>query len=724
MLRLLTRLGSVVKTDFPKINWPEIIFDRADKDALERCGFSSISSSAFTVESAEGQFVIAPSQYILFSIYLKEFVYQISDYLEVVDKLRRMGQQPAAEAIFRQDSTLPEILALDEYSRGIFYKPLVNEADRLGAKEILTKKSGVLAGVRTDFLSSIVLNCTNLIAVGSGMLPVVILRLKENREIYDYFEKKYISKISYIRSGNAINAFVYSVLTFLYHYDGLGAFFSLLRQNSSEHDNFSIEDNGFKLTSIFRLSDRVLSINELSMGNHIRFFEDPIFNLNGKYYYLSTQWTAGTESRLDLNSFERIIAGLYPQFGFSLDSGRYYLKSHKTISASVGNSMQSSYLSKPFILLPGISGTGKSRFVRMQSNDLQSLIVPVRPDWHEPSDLLGYVSRIGGRPEYVATDTLRFMAKAWKDAYSNASAEGIVLKPASEMATFWLCLDEMNLAPVEQYFADYLSVLESRKWDGGPESYKCDPILRIPDGVDNIRAVLGLEASEFEDLWSYFNDKGMPLPPNLIVAGTVNMDETTHGFSRKVIDRALTFDFGDFFPNDFGEYFVQSASPVKLGFPTRTHIDDRSQLAGAAADNNGEKSIAFLSQVNDVLKGTSFELAYRALNELLLSVHFHGPSDDAELQAVWDDYIMMKVLPRIEGDNEKLASRIEADANVIELLERLLTPQFIGDDGKERVDFYRVDTSGQRPKIRFRSIRKLQWMQQRLRNNGFTSFWP
>jgi hypothetical protein len=377
---------------------------------------------------------------------------------------------------------------------------------------------------------------------------------------------------------------------------------------------------------------------------------------------------------------------------------------------------------KPFILFPGISGTGKSRFVRWQVKASDYLIVPVRPDWHEPSDLLGYVSRISGKPEYVATDTLRFMADAWKNAYFSASTEDVVLKPVSEMQTYWLCLDEMNLAPVEQYFADYLSVLESRKWDGSPDSYSCDPILRIPDGIQNIRIVLGLASAEFDGLWNYFSTHGMPLPPNLIVAGTVNMDETTHGFSRKVIDRALTFDFGEFFPNDFGDYFEQSASPVKLGFPTRTHIDAKSQLAGVAADNDGEKSIIFLSQVNDVLKGTSFELAYRALNELLLSVCFHSPADDAELTAVWDDFIMMKVLPRIEGDNEKLASRTDEKSNVIQQLEQLLLP-LLPEAGK-RTDFYRAGKDGVHPPIAFRSINKLRWMQKRLDNNGFTSFWP
>jgi hypothetical protein len=720
MLRPLTRLGNEVKNNFPKIVWPDLIFDDDDKAMLVSCGFKDVSSSTFRVNSSDGQFIIAPSQYILFSIFLKELVYQVSDYLEIVDKLRPMGQAAAAEAISTQNNNLPVIKALDLYSQGIFYKPLVNEVDRLGAKEILVKKGGILSGVRTDFLSSVILNCTNLITVGSGMLPVVILKLLENKSAYEYFETKYINRLDFVRTSDSTNHFVYSVLSFLFQYAGPSKFLSCLTPNASEPAHLSASLNGFRLTSIFKLSDRVLSEDELKSGQKPRFFSDPILYMDGKYFYLSTEWTDGTGSRLDLTNFEKIILTIYPQFHIAREEGVSYFSAKKV--NHVSNGVLKNEISKPFLLLPGVSGTGKSRFVRMQCAATHALIVPVRPDWHEPSDLLGYVSRVGGKPEYVATDTLQFMAEAWKNAFSSASSEGTVLKSISEMQTYWLCLDEMNLAPVEQYFADYLSVLESRKWDGSPETYSCDPILRIPDGVQNIRSSLGLDAAEFDGLWSYFSAHGMPLPPNLIVAGTVNMDETTHGFSRKVIDRALTFDFGEFFPNDFADYFGQSVSPVKLGFPTRTHIDDRSQLAGAAADKDGMKSVAFLGQVNDVLKGTSFELAYRALNELLLSVYFHSPADDAELQAVWDDFIMMKVLPRIEGDNEKLASRTDGNSNVILQLEQLLSPMFPED--VKRTDFYREDKDGVRPSIPFRSIRKLRWMQQRLLNNGFTSFWP
>ena|GEM_PF-4543097 len=137
-------------------------------------------------------------------------------------------------------------------------------------------------------------------------------------------------------------------------------------------------------------------------------------------------------------------------------------------------------LPKPFLLLAGISGTGKTQWVRDRevAGKRNVCIIPVRPDWHEPSDLLGYFSRIGEAPVYVLpTEFLRFVIRGWRDAWLVEKT----LTPRSDsltaMTPFWLCLDEMNLAPVEQYFADYLSVLEGRRWTEG--QYECPPLLAL-----------------------------------------------------------------------------------------------------------------------------------------------------------------------------------------------------------------------------------------------------
>jgi hypothetical protein len=435
-----------------------------------------------------------------------------------------------------------------------------------------------------------------------------------------------------------------------------------------------------------------------------------------------------------------------------------YIKNDSTLT-----SFTKSKLSKPFLLLAGISGTGKTRFVREQAKaagqfDETYCLASVRPDWHEPSDLLGYISRLSshGKAEYITTDVLQFIAKAWRGIVDkgliievldlNEQGKRLVVRgncaALDTVLPYWLCLDEMNLAPVEQYFADYLSVLETREWNWNDDTftYSCDALLKpatIKEIVDKekLRGDLGFESSNYEQLWLLICQHGLAIPFNLLVAGTVNMDETTHGFSRKVIDRALSFDFGEFFPNHYNDFFAPSNRNKRLSYPIWSQAQ-KDDLA-STYDTDGSKTLIFLSAVNAVLKNTPFELAYRALNELLLAVVSNQPQDDITLKSVWDDFMMCKVLPRIEGDHDKL--RTATDGDVLSELNKVLAEQLspiwnadsYNNQDNQRSDLYREKTVSENSleedkllRIPCRSKGKLAWMKQRLDNATFTSFWP
>lgn len=163
--------------------------------------------------------------------------------------------------------------------------------------------------------------------------------------------------------------------------------------------------------------------------------------------------------------------------------------------------------SKPFLLLAGISGTGKSRIVRelaracweegseeyMAQKPKNFQMVQVKPNWHDSSDLIGYVSRVSGKAEFVTGEFLKFIAKAWEDTET----------------PYFLCLDEMNLAPVEQYFAEYLSVIESRKnhEDG---TVTTDPIVEKADEEWYFNLTASLTSDE--DIRKQFNEQGICIP--------------------------------------------------------------------------------------------------------------------------------------------------------------------------------------------------------------------
>jgi hypothetical protein len=447
----------------------------------------------------------------------------------------------------------------------------------------------------------------------------------------------------------------------------------------------------------------------------------------------------------------------------------------------IPNTIEISPLAKPFLLLAGISGTGKTRFVKEQAKQWGGIddngqpynycLVPVRPDWHEPSDLLGYISRINGT-RFIATDFLKFMIKAWDQATESVTKDELNIKNFDNIAPFWLCLDEMNLAPVEQYFADFLSILESREIND-KEEWVCQPILK-PSILQQLRNSnskdentpisadllwdelfdgIAIDEPRKQGFIEHFEKYGIDLPPNLIVAGTVNMDETTHGFSRKVIDRAITLDFQEFFPNEYNAFLpddtLKMIQPKTFSFPRFTEAVIRNEQ-GISLCAGLDSAVAvetrnFLTKVNMILDQTPFQLAYRALNEILLSL-VGISSTKAEMAAAWDDFLMQKVLPRIEGDGQKLNALSPSTSNSIivnsieygsgsilhelyHLLEKEFGPIWTNyseeadsldtEPALNRVDLLR-DTD---EKISCRSQKKLLWMMKRLKSNHFTDFW-
>lgn len=321
--------------------------------------------------------------------------------------------------------------------------------------------------------------------------------------------------------------------------------------------------------------------------------------------------------------------------------------------------------SKPFLLLAGISGTGKSRIVRELARacwDVDSPeytahkpknyeMVQVKPNWHDSSELIGYVSRINGE-QYVVGPFLRFMVKA-------------ILDPNTP---YFLCLDEMNLAPVEQYFAEFLSVIESRKQENG--KVVTDPIVDY-EPTEAYKNLIDQLFDDDEIRAEYLKEEGgkrLSIPQNLIVVGTVNMDETTFSFSRKVLDRAMTIEMNEV---DLAGGLDQKHEIIgKLNFDD--FVGTNAEGVDVYSDNQEvcDKAIIYLQKINEVLEGTPFKVAYRTRNEFLLYVVNNLPYrkdedgdelDEEEVVArALDEITSMKVLSRIEGDDQKVKEELLA----------------------------------------------------------------
>ena len=165
-----------------------------------------------------------------------------------------------------------------------------------------------------------------------------------------------------------------------------------------------------------------------------------------------------------------------------------------------------------------------------------------------------------------------------------------------------------------------------------------------------------LDTQPKAELSDWFKKKGLTLPKNLIVMGTVNMDETTFSFSRKVLDRAMSIEMNDVNYNGFFEGITEDDVP-ELNKEYADSLINR-PLRGLMADNNHKDEVqTYLSAINNVLDDTPFKLGYRAANEALLYVSASFKYGCDNVANALDEFTLMKILSRIEGDKRSLVTK-------------------------------------------------------------------
>ncbi len=429
---------------------------------------------------------------------------------------------------------------------------------------------------------------------------------------------------------------------------------------------------------------------------------------------------------------------------------------HKNIMNTVHNvflNYLTALRTKPFMLLAGISGTGKSRIVRKLAqatvteelqkaegykgtnfaNDRWTLhspanfeLIQVKPNWHNSMDVIGYLSNIPS-PHYVFTPFIEFIVKAWQHPE----------------VPFFLCLDEMNLAPVEEYFAEFLSAIESRSFEG--EEYLTDPIIKPFNsfGEDVAKTMVntlfpnftaGDTESAITKVIKHFRTRGLTLPRNLIVIGTVNMDETTFSFSRKVLDRAMSVEMNEVNYDSFlTDTTDDDLKAIVKAFEENDDADlnallvDRHIEAREIIDDLGDDArftIDYLKRINALLEGTPFKLGYRAANEALIYLQASQEFGQTDRISALDNFTLMKVLSRVEGDETKLKiTDSEADK------ERIAKAEVNVDEAKQYGDLNiltalrHIITNQLGEQDKLHSVKKIDSMLSQLKRDHFVSFW-
>lgn len=440
---------------------------------------------------------------------------------------------------------------------------------------------------------------------------------------------------------------------------------------------------------------------------------------------------------------------------------------------------------KPFMLLAGISGTGKSRIVRKLAqaatvteelqrtngytgedfaNDRWTLhspanfeLIQVKPNWHNSMDVIGYLSNIPS-PHYVFTPFIEFIVKAWQHPE----------------VPFFLCLDEMNLAPVEEYFAEFLSAIESRSFED--KEYMTDPIIKPFNsfGEDVAKMMVNTLFPNFTaadknsflgKVVDHLETKGLTLPKNLIVIGTVNMDETTFSFSRKVLDRAMSVEMNEV---NYDSFLTDTTDDDLKAIVKALEENDDADLNTLLVDRHVEAkeiikelgedaqfAIDYLKRINALLEGTPFKLGYRAANEALIYLQASHEFGQTDRIAALDNFTQMKILSRIEGDETKLkitdseadterianasvnvdAAKQYGELNILTALRNIITQMLSESDNADLENNVTEETateSGEdmisteqqkKKKKELLSIKKIDRMLSQLKRDHFVSFW-
>ncbi|MGX1459673.1 MoxR-like ATPase [Bacillus thuringiensis] len=324
---------------------------------------------------------------------------------------------------------------------------------------------------------------------------------------------------------------------------------------------------------------------------------------------------------------------------------------------------------KPFVILSGISGTGKTKIVQWFAESLgateengQFTLIPVRPDWSDSSDLLGYVNLQGEFQE-------RPLIKVLENADANPN------RP------YFVVLDEMNLARVEYYFSDFLSVIESRKWKDG--KIVTSPVL--PESITN---------------------KHITIPSNVYIIGTVNMDETTHPLSKKVLDRANTIEFNTV-NLDYFNFLIDVEEKEAEIASNRSLETEYLHLKECFKENeNLVRNIStILIEINKTLESVGAQVGYRIRDEICFYMAYNEQGKLLSFDEALDYQIYQKILPRLAG----------SDGRTEKVLKQLyvLCANEEYDSGTSDASYAKYP----------RSANKLSHMLRRFEYDGFTSFW-
>ena len=470
--------------------------------------------------------------------------------------------------------------------------------------------------------------------------------------------------------------------------------FTGIARSQNERMTRRLQNNAEKIRAM--IGDPVQTYGHIDSGS-------PGYDAGTIYYKEYTLSSLPDDSGLisDLRDFLALYADYYGK----TSGGEEVLSVKDTISqikdyiaskgfTYEGGLIENFYLSlksKPFVILAGTSGTGKTRLVKLFAEAVGATtengrykMVPVRPDWSDSSDLFGHVDLNGN---FIPGAIIDFVRQAESD----------------KDHPYFLCLDEMNLARVEYYLSDILSVIETRDLADG----------RIPSDPLVTDTYYGPDAAAAKWYGT------IPFPESLYIVGTVNMDETTFPFSRKVLDRANTIEFShvDLVP-DFEAFSLEAprALSLKNSFLKTEYL----LLSQCAEESEAVTGYCLeLQKINGILQKANAHVGYRVRDEIIFYLLNNKRSDLLPEDQAMDNELMQKILPRVQGSGASVKTML------CELF-KVCAGDYDGYQARSDYvsDKMRKALRDENREIKYRhSAEKIELMIRRFEEDGFTSYW-
>lgn len=648
---------------------PEIEISDRLKDEIqemlekEESNYAHVFGRTAIVQT-DRNFVFFSNQWLYLAVLCKKYAEALKPYGDFFDKEIR-GKQDRLKIFSSKnyESSQFKELIPDETDRDRMIKFVTGDLQFRPGKSLINGES---ARSTKDIFGSCVLKKIAVPDASSAYLGNLIYYLSKRPDLYSAIEAEVLQQLGDTENtsklppvvkdcAKAIVDSIYKIDRFERVSERFGVMDHNIKIDTSNTDGLLPNGNWLRYMFARPFSDMY---NPESSDGKPRVFEtEYVIDIKGEELKckLTTEWVGteiieGAQGSNYLQALIKLVNRYYSDIlEIKEESGEYYLCLLKkefllgelpdTFDSSFSRRYITSLLAKPFVILTGNSGTGKTRISKQFAEYLEVLdingeknwlIVPVGADWTDNARVLGFYNPLAdnGVGKYEKTGILKLIERA------NDNPE----------IPYFLILDEMNLSHVERYFSDFLSHMET---------------------PDNPFEIDGYRNKDDEDEAT----GKLPYPENIFVIGTVNIDETTYMFSPKVLDRANVVEFKPD-KDDVMNMFNSTGQTVKIT-PAKSGVAE-AFLRLAKEIRGGKSSIDeqqmaevcnVFTAIYDIVEKNGYEFAYRTVKEirqyLSAACELSGKWDNAEMYQAIDEQLLQKVLPKIHGNRKEIGGLLD-----------------------------------------------------------------